>query len=700
MGKLLRILGVILAIAVGLVVVLAIVLPLVIDPNDYKDQIAGVVEKQTGRTLSINGDIDLSVFPWLGLDIGPTTLSNAPGFGSEPFASMERVQVRAKLLPLLKKQLEMDTVSVSGLNLNLAKDANGRTNWSDLQGGDTVDESTDKAPESTGTGSALAGLAIGGVQVTEARVVWDDRSADVRHEIDDLNITTGPLQPDEPFDLDLGFQYADAAGKMNGQFSLDGVVHVASSMQQFRIDGMDLGVDLQGEGIPNGEMKAGLKTDVALDLEQQTLSLPKLALEILDLQMNGDLAGSQLLGDSPQFTGAFVIEEFSPRKLIEALGQEVPVTMDPEVLAVAKASLRLDASTEQVAISDLKVKLDDTSIEGEAGVRDFSAPAIRFKMSADSLDADRYLPPPVEGEEPVAVPPTVAAAGGAGALPVDTLRSLNINGSVRLGKLKVFQLRSTDIEVQIKARDGLLQVNPLNASLYQGAYRGNMALDVRKDTPRIAIDERLTGVQAGPLLKDLTGSDTLTGNAEIQVKLSGSGEQAEQITRTLNGNATFSFTDGAIKGVNLAAIIREAMARIKGEPVPQMEGPNQTDFSEMGGSATVSNGLVKNDDLRIKTPLMRITGKGKVDLPAESVDYLVTANFVDSLEGQGGKDLRDLAGIAVPVRVGGTFGKLTYTPDLQAALEENAREEIEKETKKLQEKAEKKIMKKLDKLFQ
>ena len=128
MGKFLKIVLGLVALAAALVIVLAVVLPFIIDPNDFKNQIAAAVQENTGRTLSIDGNIGLSVFPWLGLEIGQARLSNAQGFGEQPMASIEKVEVRVKLLPLLHKQLETDTIKLSGLSLRLGKDASGRSN--------------------------------------------------------------------------------------------------------------------------------------------------------------------------------------------------------------------------------------------------------------------------------------------------------------------------------------------------------------------------------------------------------------------------------------------------------------------------------------------------------------------------------------------------------------------------------------------
>ena len=132
MTKLLKIIVAVFGVVVILMVAAAIMLPMFVDPNDFKGEIIGQVEETTGRKLELAGDIGLTVFPWLGLDLGALTLGNAPGFGEQPFLRSERVQVRVKLLPLLQKQVEMDTVAIEGVELNLARDKSGKSNWDDL----------------------------------------------------------------------------------------------------------------------------------------------------------------------------------------------------------------------------------------------------------------------------------------------------------------------------------------------------------------------------------------------------------------------------------------------------------------------------------------------------------------------------------------------------------------------------------------
>jgi AsmA protein len=687
MGKLLKIILGLFALAAGLILVLAIVLPFIIDPNDFKNQIATAVQENTGRTLSIDGDISLSVFPWLGLEIGPTRLSNAQGFGEQPMASMEKVQVRVKLLPLLHKQLEMDTIRLSGLRLDLGKDASGRSNWDDLLGesGEKTKAGADHPGEAGG--NPLTGLAIGGVEVTDARVLWDDRSTGSRYELSELSFTTGAIDPGKPFDLDLHFGMTATQPAIAGQTDLSGKVLIAESLQAVRLDDAELKLDLQGDGVPGGRLQLSLATNIAVDLERQTLEMPNLVLETLGLKVSGKATGAGIGGKDPHLSGALEVAEFVPRDVIKALGQEPPVTADGAVLGKAGAALQWQASGGGAAVTSLQFQLDDTHLTGRLRVDDFARPAIDFALQADQIDLDRYLPPPVKDAPTAPVSPAATAVGGAGGLPVEALRGLNLTGTVKLGALKAYNLRSSDIEFTIKSRDGLLRVHPAVASLYQGHYSGDVSLDVRGKTPQLSLNEHVKGIQVGPLLKDLSGDDKLSGTGNVDVQLAGSGATPEQLRRTLNGNTAFSFTNGSVKGVNIASLLRTAQAKLQGQPPPADDQPDQTDFTELTGTATVTDGVVRNNDLSAKSPLLRISGEGQASLPDETIDYLLTTKIVGSMKGQGGKGLDELKGVAIPVRISGTFSKPTYTPDLAAALgdvaRDKAKEKIEKKTQKL-----------------
>jgi AsmA protein len=655
MSKLIRTAGIVVGVLLLLLVVSIVVLPMIIDPNDFKPEIAEAVESSTGRTLAIEGDLELSVFPWLGISIGKSSLSNAEGFSARSFAQVEQVQIRVKLLPLLSRQLVMDTVVLRGLQVSLETARSGRNNWQDLAGGKAAEAvPAEKAPDTTEGAPVLAGLAIGGVEISDATIVWDDRRSDSRYQVSDFNLEAGAI----------------GSGKS---------VPVSLSMT------------VAGTGLPEGGFSPGLDFDLAVDPDAQTLQLSDLRLVVADLVLEGKLAGEQILEDA-RFNGVLKIKEFVPRDLMTALGQAVPETSDPVVLGRADAGLKLSATTDSVKLSDIRIRLDDSTINGNLSVAHFAKPAIRFDIKLDAIDVDRYLPP----QEAAPVTPTAAAAAGAGMIPVETLRALDVAGTLSVGKLKAAQLRSQDISMQLKAKDGVVRVFPATAALYEGHYKGDIKLNVRGAKPVISLNESLSGVQVGPLLKDMIDQDRLLGTAEVSARLTAKGQTPDEFKQTLNGNLAFSFADGAVKGVNLIRLIRKAQALLKGKQLPATDEPEQTDFSQLSGTATVTNGVIRNNDLTAKSPLLRVDGKGKVSLPAETIDYLLTTKLVGSLEGQSGKELEELRGIAIPVQVSGTFAAPKYQVKLDSVIKDAAKKEVKKKVKK---EIEKKFGDELEKQF-
>ncbi|MCL5668493.1 MAG: AsmA family protein [Gammaproteobacteria bacterium] len=652
------------------------------DPNDYKPEIIALVKERTGRELSIPGKISLAVFPWLGVKLGEAQLSNAPGFGDQPFAALQSAQLRVKLLPLLKKRVELDTVSLHGLTLNLARSKSGKTNWDDL-----IAKGQDKKQESPL--AKLSALAIGGVDVRDAAIIWDDKSSGARHTISQLTLRTGALADKKPFDITLEFGLESAP--LRGRVALDGEGRIDLAAARYQL--MDAKINIEIER--GKERLAELSARLDAALPEQTLTLLDIKLASHDVTASGTLKGEKLL-DAPVFSGALKVAEFSPRELMNKLGIKPPQTADSSVLTRAALETQVAATAQRVNFNKLALRLDDTTATGSMNISNFSAPLTGFKLALNELDLDRYLPPANDEGKARAVTPAGAAAAGAGMFPVETLRKLNLNGELRLAGLKAKNLHLSDISITLSARDGDIRV-PVSARLYEGKYNGATYLDVRGRTPLLTLEESLQGVQAGPLLKDMFGKERITGKVVMDARLTLRGTTSAEMKQTLSGKSAFSFTDGAVKGVNIAKLLREAQAMLKGGAAAPPGGePNQTDFSELSGTVTLVNGVARNEDLSANPPLLRVTGRGSADLVGERMDYLASATVVASLEGQGGKGLEQLKGLTVPIRISGPFSNLSYRPDVEAIVKGKVQEKLEQKQQDLQQK----LQEKLRNLFQ
>lgn len=690
--RILKIVGISIVGVIGVVLLLIAAIVLLVDPNDYRDDITTVVQDATGRELDIKGELHLSVFPWLGLSLGETRLSNAPGFAEKDFARVAAADINVKLLPLLQQRIEMKTLHLKGLQVNLSRAADGRANWDDLLAA-PADGAAQAAPAEKPSASSPApapalAFAIGGINIEDAQLVWDDQQAGQRVEVKPLSLRTGPIALGEPIDIRLRTQVSLTEPALQTPIEFDGRVSVDPEAQRFGLHEMKLSLNLRSELLPVSPLNVGLTGNVDADLAQQQAQITGLQLRTLGLTSNIEVAIEKLLS-APQAKGHLSVAEFSAQDLSETLGIALPKMADAKAMSKVSAKLDFDGSVDALAVNNLLVALDGSQLSGNVRAEHFAQPKLGFNLKLDEIDVDRYLPPASETQ--TSAPPTPATAAAASAqLPLELLRSLDINGKMQVGKLKAANAHVSDIVLGLNAKGGVLQLSPLQANLYQGKYNGRVVLDVRKDTPKISADEKLSTVHVGPLLKDVLGEDKVSGTANLSAKITAMGVTPEAITKTLNGSAKFNFKDGAVKGVNIGQLIREAYAKIKNKPKPP-KTTNQTDFAAVSGSATIRNGVVNNQDLHASSPALRVAGKGSVDLPKQRINYLLNTSIVETDQGQGGKELAELKSLTIPIKITGTFEKPKFSLDLAPVLKAKAKAKLKKEKKKLKKKIEKKL---------
>ncbi len=379
---------------------------------------------------------------------------------------------------------------------------------------------------------------------------------------------------------------------------------------------------------------------------------------------------------APAFTGKLEFKGVNLRSLMNLATSKPIITRDSDVLGNATGKINFDANSHEVSVSYLHAQFDGSIVNGVFTVRDFDQPFTRFGLFVDQIDLDRYLPPSA-GDAAAPATPGAAATAGVARIPVKTLRALGLDGKLQVGQLKVSRLRMRHARLAIQADKGRITLRPA-ASLYGGQYQGNIHVDARGAQPRLAFDESVEGVRLGPLWKDAMDSDVISGKADLHAKFSLVADPA-RLARSLAGSARFKLSDGTIRGVNLARLIRQARAGLEGRSLKGAADARQTDFTELSGTLNADNGVVQNRDLTAKTPFLRLAGRGNVNLVTKAVDYHLNARIVDSPAGQGGQDLRALKGLTIPIHVGGSISRLTFAPDLSALVKKELGGRLQKE---------------------
>ena len=698
MGKPVKIILSIIAAMAFLIVITIFSLPFFIDPNNFKPEIAAAVKDKTGRDLTLTGDLKLSIFPWLGISTGKVALGNAAGFQDQPFATLEESDINVKLLPLLTKKIEISRIILKGLTLNLEKNQQGVSNWKDLTVPDAA--KTTLPPPSANNivipdeTRALAVLAIGGITIENARINWDDQQSGKHLLIKDLNLNTGKFSYDEPVAVELSLVVLNPKTTFTEAIKLTTELTVNEKLDTFVLSHSDLQTISEGEHIPGKSLTAKLTVaDTALDITKQTVKVSGLQFTSNDVTLSAEITGNTI-NDKPAFQGPVTIAPFNPAKILKQLGIAIPVMQDATALSKSAVNFNLLATENSVDLQNLAMTLDDTQIKGSANIKDFAQPAITFNLAADAIDVDRYLPPVTDKSSKPITSPVVALAAGASAMPVETLRKLNIDGQLSLGKLKINGLAMQDIQLNLSAENGIIKTQQSAKAFYQGSYNGNLSVDLTNKKPALAFNEKISHVQVEPLLKDFKGEARMGGVVDASAQLQGQGSNAGELKSSLNGDLSFLFKDSVVKGFNLQKIIDQAKALIKEPALPANNKNDQTLFSEITGTATISNGLIQNNDLVATASRIHINGKGNADLNTEKLDYKINARIIKAKATA--TEPEQIHDTPINITVAGTFAQPTYTLDVAALLTEKNKAKIEKFVEKNQEKIDK-IADKIDK---
>ncbi|HVY64237.1 MAG TPA: AsmA family protein [Gammaproteobacteria bacterium] len=669
MNRLIKILGIVVGVVVLLFVALLVGVALLVDPNDYKDDITAAVQRATGRQLTLDGKLTLEVFPTIRIAVAGATLSNAPGFGNEPMAKIGGAELAVGLLPLLSRRIEISDARLKDLELNLARDARGRNNWQDLSGGGQA-----AAPATPAAGGKPGlELGVGAVEVTNARVVWNDAATGSRWTLTDLGLEAQGFGPGKRFPLNVKFALSgkDVAVKVAAKTQAT----LTLATNAYRLDDLDVTVDGSGAAWPGGPGQAHLKFDsLAANLADESLDIAGLTLDFLGLTMAGSLKGEKLMSNLA-LTGAVDIREFAPRMVLERFGVKLE-TADAGVLKRASAKANLSYNSKEIALRDMQLALDDSKLTGRVGLE---GERVAYDLAVDDINVDRYLPPSDKSKK--------AEEGSLDEvdLPLDVLRKLDARGELKLGKAKFSGMTLTNAAFVLTADNGALRLTP-SAQLYGGKTAGDIKLQVEGNAARVTLEQSLEGVDLAKLGQDLLGAADITGTGKVKLNLVASGSNLGAMRKGLDGDVAFTITEGSIEGLDLWYELRRARARLDKAAVPDRPaGTPRTKFSSLSASGMVENAVLTNRDLNGKLDFMTLTGAGTVNLLSDAVDFDLKASFIDGPALQSDPDMVKYAGATVPLRVTGTVAAPTVLPDFGAIVKARVQQEV---SKKLEEKTE------------
>ena len=538
----------------------------------------------------------------------------------------------------------------------------GRFNWEDFGQTSTAPATPEMSKSSLPASlQTLGGIVIKGSRISDGQFTVSNLNLDVG------NVSRRAAVPVKAsFDLDTG-----PAGS---QTSFDAALTITldSVAKHYGLEAVSLSGELRQHNNSHSLRWNFLAPAVEADLGAQTLKAPSFTMQAGSARLSGSLSGEKII-NAPVFGGSVKLQPLVLREFLALLGVELPKTRDKQALSTLAASTDFSYTLKAVRLEKLNLQLDETHLRGELMVPNLHTEAMTFDLSVDRIDLSRYLAPAGTAPQSTARAPDREPTE----LPTDAVRALNATGRFSIGTAKVAGMTLSNLHLNLKAQNGLVHLAPVNASLYGGEYSGDITYDAREATPRVKLDQQVTGVDIAPLLKDSIQSEWLSGRGNVSAQLAGAGRTTEALTRNLTGRVTANLADGALNGIDIWYEINLAQALLKQQPAPAGSDDRRTKFDSFKMSADIAAGIATTKDLTIASQYLRVTGTGNSNLVTRAIDYHIVATILKAPVSAQRPELSQLTLADVPVEISGTMVDPKVRPDLQGIVRSKLKQRLQ-----------------------
>ena len=372
------------------IVLVAFLYAINLDPNSHKATISRKFEEITGLTLVLNGDIQLELYPWLGLTLENVLIQSPDGFSGTPLLQTEHAKFRTKLLPLLDREYEIDTIELTGTRLHLETNITGQGNWE-------LPVETGKSDQGNAQASPVFNeLVLGGVDIRDAGITFDDRFNDVIYELDNITVNTGELVYGEPVSLSMGLSASSSRPLLSSRLQLSGTLLYDLANERYDLDPLTLSGTLSGNNVPGGTTEVTLSSSASLDFANDLLTLRNVSFSALDTRINANINGRNFSGTNPFYqinlaaAGADLAVVFRILEN-EALVDQI-TNLDNRGFTVS-GLFESSPAEGTLAINNLDANLLDSSIKGDISATNLlpGSPVIRGSINAAGPDLPTLL---------------------------------------------------------------------------------------------------------------------------------------------------------------------------------------------------------------------------------------------------------------------------------------------------------------------
>ncbi|MEZ6853969.1 AsmA family protein [Halodesulfovibrio aestuarii] len=680
---------------ITLLVIAAISLTTLVDPNDYKQEISSAVYDATGRELTFNGDISLTFFPWFGVSLGEVSMNNPKGFPDEAFASVTQAKASVKVLPLFFRKIEFSDVVLNGLTLNLIENKKGVNNWTFAPPKSAPDKTKHHGsiikspkPKATQTESmALAALLIESLSVTDTNITYENQRKEQKYSIKDLSLASSAFRAGESFTLNVNGIAVAQKPAIESPFTMTLEATPSEDLSTVDVTNIDITLEPKGKDVPGEQASIHARTALTAQLKDQSITVHKGELSAYNTVVN--LTGNVAYSNELDVTGHLNLHA-DYRKIAKALGisSPQPANNNSELIL----SMQLKLIPDNIALNDIQGSLEGHPLNGDFQYYFGNKPQLRLRLNAEHLNLDPYIAlgklfkerteasDDTTKSKTSATSPRIKARSTnvelkaeqniAKAVAPKTLAKLNANVDITINKLLVNDLTISNIKALGKGKDGVITINPLQFRVFEGDVASTLKTDLRGALPVSSITLTTDKMNLANITKTFTGTEYASGKLFVNASLSAYGTTQETVSSTLNGKATFNATDGTLTGLKI--LPPGTLELLEGSLQKKVKSSlTAQPYQVIRGTLFAKNGRISNNDFIMKATELNANGSGFANLASDSIHYKADLKF-DNVP-------------VIPVVISGKLSKPNYKVDMKrflgSSVEDIAKTLLNKENK-------------------
>lgn len=719
-------------------------LPTLVENERFRLELIDQVKQHSGQDLRIEGNLKLSIFPWLGFRVEELALAQPSSLGDGDWFRVKSVDIKVKLLPLLNRQIEVNKVIVREPIVHFIVGEDGRNSLGklNLEHTQSVDSNGPASPQPP---NPSLGLLFAGASISEGDFLFENRQTGEKVHIRQLTIDAGNIlsEVESPFSISAlvdtqGLPETSLAFNTSLSLAIDQQTIQARDMrlamnqptaqrsvklnlQQLNFSAIERVLTIDSASIQASMSIPEAKLDkltpsltipvLTVDLKQQSLPPIKYLLEEKDLglKVNGELSIKKWQHEI-RYKGTVNTDTTNLQNVFEKLSLDYKPT-DATALQNFKFSSSFNGGDSGASLKDITLVLDDSHMTGDISMIDFFDPNFRFDLSLDQINLDRYAPPISNEDAKSTEKKTNANGGNALAVPLVIFKEIPANGILRANKVQAGGVKMSDFLLEVSSNDQQVVIKP-SAKLYQGKVNAAMAYREENNKAQLDIVSDILSVNLEQLLQDAGISDQIAGIGSIRSKVQIVEANGKQ---TQGGTVEVDTGNGALTGAGLLDIIDSIRNKINEECASAREkyaiiidsvnqrcskanksiekyrqkkafqNKDKILFDSLSAVIALKDNILDNQTLTIQGDDFLIRGKGNIAIDSEQLDYTSTITLMDfDALGEG-------AQLSIPFRASGSLAKPEYGIDYKKLVKTLTENFKDQEKQKLKADAAKKL---------